>query len=216
MADLFREVDEALREDRAKTLWDRYGSLVIALAAALVLGTAGFAFWQNHQAQQNQERSAMLAQVLTLAEENPAEAADQFAALAASGGNQALLARFYEAGLRAEAGHSEAAVDLYREIAGDSSVSGTWRDLARLLAVMHGLDDDDPAVLEAELAPLAAADSPWRFSAREMTGLLALRQGDTERARTLFAELADAPDAPAGVRARAGELAALLSERGGE
>ena len=37
-----REVNEELRQDQAKALWDRYGPAFIALAVLVVLGTAAF------------------------------------------------------------------------------------------------------------------------------------------------------------------------------
>lgn len=213
MADLFREVDEALREDRAKTLWQKYGSLVIAVALALVLGTAAYVFWENWQARQARAHSAALSAALATAPDDPAAAADALAAVAEdANADQAVLARLYAAGLRAEADDRESAVALYRSIAEDDSVDRLWRDLALLLAVLHGIDTGDPAALEADLGPLAADDSPWRFSARELLGLLALRQDDRERAREQFAALAEAEDAPQGVRSRAAELTALLTE----
>ena len=60
------------------------------------------------------------------------------------------------------------------------------------------------------LEPLTAGDSPWRFSAMELTALAELHGGHSERARALFLTLADDPAAPAGLRGRAAELAATL------
>ena len=41
-----REVNEELRQDQAKALWDRYGPAFIVLAVLVVLGTAAFVGWQ--------------------------------------------------------------------------------------------------------------------------------------------------------------------------
>lgn len=215
MADLFREVDEALREDRARIFWRKYGTLLIAMAIALVLGTAAYVGWESWQHQRRQARSAELASALALAQNSPESAADALAAIAAEDGS-ATVARFYEAGLRAEAGDTAAAASLYRGLAGDGNVDQVWRDLARILAVLHEMETGDPAALEAELAPLAADASAWRFSARELIGLLALRQDDRERALAQFAALADDPEAPVGVRSRAAELETQLGGGGGQ
>ena len=40
MADIFNEIDDDLRHDRYRKLWDRYGVIVLIAAAALVLGVA--------------------------------------------------------------------------------------------------------------------------------------------------------------------------------
>ncbi|MCI0431731.1 MAG: hypothetical protein L0210_14465 [Rhodospirillales bacterium] len=53
-------------------------------------------------------------------------------------------------------------------------------------------------------------DSPWRFSALELTALAELHAGNTARARTLLLSLADDAAAPSGLRGRAAELVATL------
>ncbi len=212
MADVFREVDEAVREDRARALWRRHGVLIVAAAIALVLGTAGYVFWQNYSAGQRQVQTVDLAAALALAREDSAAGAQALLAVAdEAGGGRAMLARLYRAAFLAEAGDRGGAVATYRGVAADGSVPQVWRDLALLMAVLHDLDTDDPAILAAELAPLAEPDNPWRFSAQELSGLLALRDGDRERARALFTRLADDPAAPAAVRDRAAELSVLLT-----
>lgn len=213
MTDLFREVDEALRQDRARALWSKYGTAIVAAAVALVVATAAYVIWQNQQAKRNQELTVALASAVGVAQRDPQAGAEAMAAMAGrSQSGQAMLAQFYEAGLRAQQGDRETARLLYRRLADDTALDRPWRDLARLLAVLHDADQGDPAALTAELLPLTADDQPWRFTARELTALLALRQGDTARARDLLRGLAQDVETPSGVRNRAAELSALLGE----
>ena len=58
MADIFREVDEALKEDKAKVLWQRYGNAAIAVVVLVVLATGGYVFWQDYSLRRDQERTA--------------------------------------------------------------------------------------------------------------------------------------------------------------
>jgi hypothetical protein len=121
-----------------------------------------------------------------------------------------ILARFRMANLKNRAGDDSGAVAIYDAIAGDSGIPATFRDLATILAATHTLDKADPAALTAKLQPLTADSSPWRFTALELTGLLAQRANDNAKAKTIFAKLADDRDAPQGVRARAAEILASL------
>ena len=68
------------------------------------------------------------------------------------------------------------------------------------------------AGLEARLKPLMDGASSWRFSATEITGLLAMRAGDKARARKLYASLAGDGRAPQGVRARAQEMLSIIGQ----
>ena len=48
MSDIFREVDEDIRRDQIKKLWDRFGPYVLGLALLIVLGTAGYRGWGHN------------------------------------------------------------------------------------------------------------------------------------------------------------------------
>ncbi len=66
------------------------------------------------------------------------------------------------------------------------------------------------AKLDAKLAPLDTPTGPWRFSARELRALAALKTGDAKTAKDLYRQLADNADAPQSLRARAAEMLAVL------
>ena len=212
MTDIFREVDEALREDRVKAIWNRYGTLIIAGAVAIVLGTAAFVGWRSYSQSQAQSQTRALVDAQQQAAADPKSAATIYASVAAdSSADRAALARLLEARAALDAGKRDEAGKIYQQIAGDSGVNSVVRDLARLYSVMARLDDGDPAALNGELAPLAADGSPWRASAREMQGLLALRQKDTAKAREIFEALSKDPTSPPGVRSRADQLLSISS-----
>jgi hypothetical protein len=214
MSDLFREVDEELKQDRAKSLARRWGPLVGSVVAVVLVATAGWTLWDRWQQSRAESATAALIETLSAQGADPATTADRLAVLAdEAGGAHETLAVLNEASMRAEAGDTAAAVALYTRVAEDGGADPVFRDLARLALVMHQLGEADPADLAARLEPLAAADSPWRFTARELQALVALEAGDTDRARALAAELAEAPQAPPGVRTRAGDLRDFLAER---
>src|SRR3546814_2061095 len=86
----------------------------------------------------------------------------------------------------------------------DSAVDGRLRDLARYLAVVHGLDTLAPADAKQRLDAVSAG-SPWAASVTELKALVALKAGDRDAARKLLTGLADDAVAPAGLRGRAAE-----------
>ena len=45
MSDIFQEVDEEVRREQLKKLWDRYGNFVVA---ALILVVVGVAAWRGY------------------------------------------------------------------------------------------------------------------------------------------------------------------------
>jgi len=212
--DIFDEVEEDLRAERARRLARRWGGVALVLALLAVAGTGG---WQGWRWWQVREAATAATTYITLhrGAERPdadlAAAATGFAALGReSPTGYQTLARLRAAALKAETGDAAGANALWDQVAKDASADRLYRDLATLLAVSHGVDAGDPVALGARIAPLTTADNPWRASAREVQALLALRRGAGDEARRLLEALAADGATPPGLRERAQRLAAGL------
>ena len=48
MGDIFREIDEELRQDRYERLWQSYGKYAIGIGMALVAAVIGWKAWQHY------------------------------------------------------------------------------------------------------------------------------------------------------------------------
>ena len=212
MADIFEEVDEEVRRDQFTQIWDKYGKVIIAGLVLIIGSTVGYVAWTKYQLSQQLRYSDEFAAALDQIEaKKDADAALSLAALAGeANAGYATLARFREAVLKANGGDRDGAVALFLALAEDRDVDPLYAGLARLYAVMHRLDSGDPETLSVMLEPLLAANGAWRFSARELSALLALRKGDTEAARGAYTGLADDPRTPSGIRARAAEMLRAL------
>lgn len=209
---LFREVDEDLRKDNLEILWKKYGTAFIGVVVALVLSVAGFQIWKNMRAEALAEDSSAFIAAAELAEKGrPGEAASSMAAIAAADDTEyALLARLRQAAYLAGTGDVSGAIAAYDSIIADSGHDPVWRDLAIIKQALLTLDTAEPAALEARLAPLAADQAVFRHSAREALALVARRQGQDDRARDYYRQLAEDATAPQAVRGRAAEMLAAL------
>jgi hypothetical protein len=212
VADIFKEIEEDLRRDKATEWWKRYSLYVYGAAAAVVIGVAGYQGWQAYDLNRRGEQSDSYAAALQLAASGGSEQARE--ALAAlsdpSGSGYDLLAALSQASLAAEAGDMAAAEEIWQAVAANSGAGPAVSDLGTLYSVMRRMNDGDPATLRGELRPLAAAEAPYRFTALELLAAIALRQGDTTAAREHLTAITDDPAAPAGSRSRAAELLASL------
>ncbi len=208
---LFREIEEDLRQEHWAKLWKRYGNYFVGAVIALVLSVAGYQGWRAYDIATRQSDGERFAEALTLAGDKQTQAAAEvFAGLAADAtAGYALLARFQEAALLAKRGEPAAA---YADLAQDPGVDAVYRDLAVILGAFHELNGPGAGDLSARLAPLTADGNPWRHSAKELTAVLAARAGDRTKARALFTALAADVTAPQGIRARAGEMLAILGQ----
>ncbi len=216
MGDILREIDEELRQERYAKLWQTWGKYLIAAAVVLVLGVAGFRVWDYYLTTQRQDESARFASAEGLLRAGKSQdAAALFAAMAEqSSAGYAVLARFRQAGVRAAAGDAAGAVALYGAIASDGSVAESMREAAVVFSVMHAIDRSgvDRAAMAADLQPLIRDQGPWRNSARELLGVMALQSGNEAKARTHFTRIADDIDAPIAIKQRATEILSVIGQ----
>lgn len=210
--DFFREVDEAVRQDKYKQLWDQYGVHVLVAAAIVVVGVAGYQGWAFWQEKRSTEAGAKFSEAVSL--ENGAEAAkarQMFAALAEQGpAGYRVLARFQLAAAAAKAGETDKAVADYDALAKDSGVDPILQGNATIQAASLRLDKADYAEMEQRLKALAESDSAWRFSARELLGLSAYRLNNMSEAEKQFNALIADEATPRNLRERATMMIALI------
>lgn len=204
MTDIFREIEEELRRDKAADFWKRYGNVAIGAAILIVVATGGWRFWQHRELQKAEEAGARYEQALDLSREGKGEDAEKAleGLLKDTPAGYQMLARFR---LAAEAGkrNAEAGAAAFDALAADASVGATLQDLARLRAATLRFDSMDAKALAAKLEPLASPTNPWRNSARELLGVAALKAGDYEAAGRWFDQIVSDREAPGGVRQRA-------------
>jgi hypothetical protein len=214
VSDIFDEVEEDLRAERARKFWQRWGGVALGVVLLGVAGSGGWQAWRWYEQRQAAAAAETYLALHRAAEQpggNLANIGNGFAALAReSPSGYRTLARLRAAALKAETGDAVGALALWNEVASDGEADPLYRDLATLLGVSHALDSGDPAQLAARLAPLTAEGNPWRASAREAQALLAIRRGQTEEARRILEALVADAGAPQGVRERAQRIAAGL------
>ncbi|MCW5747489.1 MAG: tetratricopeptide repeat protein [Alphaproteobacteria bacterium] len=215
MADIFQEVDEALRQDRAKEWWDRHGSKVIGGVVALILAIAAWNGWTWYQTSARGKAGMAFSAAVESASKDRAASIAALEKLTSGVEPYASLARLKVAQLTAEGGDHAAAATQFAG-AGQSLASADLRELSVLLGVMQSFDSAAPDDLQARLQPLTARERPWRSSALEMMAAVAMKRQDMPAARALLTELRDDPATPPAMRERARELLAVLGGDGGE
>ncbi len=210
--ELIREVDEEVKRDKLQEQLKRFGPYLVAGVVLVIAGAGGGAFWADRQAQKQAAFGSQFAAAVALAEQGDLDGAYTAFEVLGSEASQGyrVLAKIRQAAVAVELGDTEQAIVLYRELADERGLADQYRDMAVILGATLEVDDGDAAALTARLEPLTSDDNAWRFSARELTALLAIRQGDNAAAAEVLQGLVGDIDAPPGVRARASELLAAI------
>lgn len=211
---LIREVNDDLREEQMKQLWKRFGGYVVGVAVLIVAIVAGYQGWKQydvstrgaegegfHAAQQRARAGDM---------DGALQAFAQLSLDASSG--YGVLAEFQHAAIMAVKGDAAGASQLYQKIARDNSGDVALSGLATVQAAMVDIDAGgyDAGAMTVRLNAIAGDDHPYRYSARELLGLIAMDSGETAQALDLYKQLAADAKAPAGIRNRATKLVQYL------
>jgi hypothetical protein len=212
VSDIFQEVDEEVRREQLKKLWERYGGYLIAACIAVVIGVGawrGYEWWQAKQAAQS---GAAFEQAVTLAESGKhQEAAAAFAKLASDGTpGYRVLARLRQAAELAATDRKSAVAD-YDAIATDNRVGQVVQDLAAVRGSFLLVDSAPYSEILQRLESLTAPDRAFRHSAREILALSAWKAGDMAAAHRWTEMIMSDPQTPPGPRSRAEMLSELLA-----
>jgi hypothetical protein len=211
VSELFDEVNEEVRRDQLKKLWDQYSIYIIALALLIIAGVGGWRGYQYLEAKKAAEAGAAFDKAVELSEANKhVEAEAAFADLAAKApSGYRILARLRMAAEVANR-DAQAAAKLFDEIAGDRSVGTAEQDLARIRAAQLLLDSTTYPNMLQRLEPATAPTSTFRHTARELLALSAWRANDATATRKWLDLIANDGETPPSLRSRAEALQALL------
>jgi hypothetical protein len=210
LADIFHEVDEEMRRERLRRVWDQYGLYILILVVLFVAGIAGWRGWEYYQNQRAAEFGAQFEAASALAEAGKlAEAEKDFAKIAGDANRgYRVLARLREAEA-AIPRDATAAVAQFDAIAADSGLDLRFRDLAAVRSGLVLVDTAPFADLEKRLEAPAAAGRPYRHTARELLALSAFRADDKKALQRWSDLIANDAESPAQMRSRVEALLLL-------
>jgi hypothetical protein len=210
LADIFHEVDEEVRRERLRKLWERYNWLILAVAVLVVAGVAGWRGYEYYQSKQAAESGAQFEAAMSLAEAGKLEEAtaafDKIAQTGTSG--YRVLARLRAASVTA-ARDKAAAVKGFDAVAADSSIDSKLRDLAAIRAGFLLVDSAPLTEMQQRLEPLTGAQGTFRHTARELLALSAFRAKDAAAIKRWADMITGDLESPAAMRGRVEALLAL-------
>jgi hypothetical protein len=211
VTELFDEVDEDVRRDQLKRLWERYSIYIIAGALLIIASVGGWRGYQYLEAKKAAEAGAAFDAAVELSEQNKhAEAEAAFNTLAASAPRGYRMLARLRAAAEVASHDPKAAAKLYDEISADRSVGALERDLATIRAAGLLLETTSYPDMLARLEPATSPEATFRHTARELLALSAWHANDVTAARRWLDVIANDGETPAGLRSRAEALQALL------
>ena len=182
MDDIFKEVDEELREERLTKIWKRIGPYVIGILSGAIIITSAVIGYREYDETQRQNWGVQFAEAMNLSEEgNWQESLDLFETLTEKTNlGYKTLSLFQAASLYAKNGNKEKALEIYQSLE-NKALDENFRDLATLMLIYLQFDNADPEILEKRIEKLASKGNPWYYNAVELKGFLFAKQKNKEK-----------------------------------
>ena len=215
MSDIFREVDEEVRRERLKQLWERHSNLIVAVALLIVLGVAG---WRGYDWWEPESRRIR----------RPVRGGGQAGRRRQAGRSPGGVLQD-RAGRKLRLSHPRALPGGRRTCQdrrgrggeGLCVACGGFEPRPHAARSCGRPRGHDPGRYRAacrsstgKLEPLTTADRPFRHTARELLALSAWRNGDAAAAKRWLDLIATDAETPAGTRAAHGGADDLVERQG--
>ncbi|MEM9494519.1 MAG: tetratricopeptide repeat protein [Pseudomonadota bacterium] len=205
---VLREVDQELAEDRQWEMFRRHGPSVIAAALAILVFVAVWQIWTGRKDAKAAQAALEYNNASTLLGEDAEAGRAALGAIAEDGGGYGVLAQLREAALLIGEGKRSEAIAVYASVGADGGAPKRVRELARLRAAYYSLSDGRDQVFQ-QLDGIQEETSINGYYGKEILALAAMQEKDYESAHAIFTELSISLDAPAPLRERAENFAAL-------
>jgi hypothetical protein len=144
-SEILREVDEAVRVDKALQFWEANYKTILGIIAALIFGVAAQSGWKSFQ--HHKQETATTSFVEALQTDNPEESLSKL--LQTSNKESLTLVQLQAASMAVDKGDWQTAMSLYKTIVDNKSAPESFRDLARIQLVSLQLDHDETISAEA-------------------------------------------------------------------
>jgi hypothetical protein len=208
--DVFQEVEESLRQDKASALWKKYGGYAIGAVVAVILGVGAWEVYSWQRGQAIEADAAAYATAIRALEAGDLAAAQAgLSSLAEDDDGFAVLANHMLADVERQLSADEAAVGARLKAASEADDGPMGRIALLKLAYMQA-DSADLAALGTLVQPLVDAGGNESALARELLAAKKLAVGQTEAARADYQALSLDLDAPEGLKRRVQQVLGTL------
>ena len=208
---LINEVTEDLHNEQIMNMWKKY-RVWILLAVIFVIGSIaameGYLSWRTKTRLAESDVYEQAAVLNAMGQTDAALA--KYASLDNAKTDYRYLAKMRQAGILFEQGKDADALALLDALRQNKSAPQTIQAIAALGFVSHQIETGDVAILQSILNPYMTVGNKWYGTAAEMSILLLLRDGQSEKAIKMLNEALSMTNVPAGVKDRLSVLKKAL------
>ncbi len=200
------EVNEELRRQQLKSIWDRFGVYIIGFAVLIILSVGGNEIINHLNNRVSQRESNAFDNALNLIEKgNDSAGLDQLIELTEGKTGYKGLALFRLSSESLTNGNYQEAVDYLKKASLDKTLTNNLRVFAKIKAGLILVDNGSFSEVDVLLKEVIESGGPFSFHAKEILALALIKNGRDLEAQEIFQEIANDASAPP-VLARRAEI----------
>ena len=200
------EVNEELRRQQLKSIWDRFGVYIIGFAVLIILSVGGNEIINHLNNRVSQRESNAFDNALNLIEKgNDSAGLDQLIKLTEGKTGYKGLALFRLSSESLTNGNYQEAVDYLKKASLDKTLTNNLRVFAKIKAGLILVDNGSFSEVDVLLKEVVENGGPFSFHAKEILALALIKNGRDLEAQEIFQEIANDASAPP-VLARRAEI----------
>jgi hypothetical protein len=200
------EVNEELRRQQLKSIWDRFGVYIIGFAVLIILSVGGNEIINYLNNRVSQRESNAFDNALSLIEKgNDSAGLDQLIKLTEGKTGYKGLALFRLSSESLTNGNYQEAVDYLKKASLDKTLTNNLRVFAKIKAGLILVDNGSFSEVDVLLKEVVENGGPFSFHAKEILALALIKNGRNLEAQEIFQEIVNDASAPL-VLARRAEI----------
>ncbi len=208
----FEEVDEEVRNEKFKTLLNKYGGFLLAVLIAGLAFAVGYekvGEWRVSKAEQNNIRYVQALAPNADYENNIAELEN---IAQTESGLYRDMARMQIANILLDNNQTEKGLGVLQEIINDQNSGDKIREIATVKLATYKIDTAPFAEVEALLAPISEKGGAWAPMAKELLAMSAIQNNNPDKARALYEDLLVNNNISDDFKARVNDMLALIND----
>lgn len=205
------EVNEEVKNDSFKELWNRYGLIIIAIVVIAVSGAVSFEKIKSWKLQRNQLTTENYMDSARKQDNPDAMIAALQKINQSDHGIYGDFARLQIANIKFEQQKNEEALAMLDSLIKDKQVNDEVRHIALIKYATYQVDTLSKQELANLLKPVLEADNSWTPLANDLLAMAAIREGDLQTAREIYTKLLDVKDLSDSFKSKVQEMLSSLN-----
>ncbi len=207
-----QEVDEDVKNDNLKVLWDKYGLFIVAFVVLAVSAAVSFDKLHEWKVLRNQNRTENYMAAVQLQDNSE----ETIAALQKiSTDNQGIFSDFAKlqiANVLLSENKQEEALSMLEKLAAEKNVNEEVKHIALVKLASYRVDSLGYEEFVALVKPLMETDNSWTPAVQDLLAMSAIKNGNIEGAKEIYGKILKNKDLPEGFINRVKDMLSSISD----